>query len=182
MAYVTCVITLFSGPVHSGKSTRLKEVCAVFERNGSSFDGYLSEAVFDGDRRTGYDILDLQTGARTPFFRLWTGRCLDHVGRFGLLAAGLSAAEGIIRRGRSSPLLIVDELGPLELDGRGIWPALAPVVLGSPGTDVLAVVRRGLVAEFLKLLGPQTRVFDISARPAPELAAALASRPSAGAD
>jgi len=43
--------------------------------------------------------------------------------------------------------LILDELGRLESEGRGVWPAACPV-LADPRRDSLVVIRQGLLDSF----------------------------------
>jgi nucleoside-triphosphatase THEP1 len=59
--------------------------------------------------------------------------------------------------------LIVDEVGPLELSGRGVWPALKEALL-KPSFNCLLVVRKPLVSDLQRMLGnQQVEVFDIAA-------------------
>jgi nucleoside-triphosphatase THEP1 len=80
-------------------------------------------------------------------------------------------------------LLIVDEVGPVELTGRGIWPALERV-LRRRGPVSLLVIRKSILEDFLNVLPRErVRVFEFSiahigGRLLDEIAAAMAKKKS----
>jgi len=50
--------------------------------------------------------------------------------------------------------LVIDELGKLELKGQGFFPAVKKIIAAmqqQPGTNILIVVREGLVDEIARL-------------------------------
>lgn len=86
------------------------------------------------------------------------------MGPYYLLPHGLKTAEATILSYKPGEILIVDEVGPMELSGRGIWPALSEV-LSRPSLDCLLVVRKPLLNNLWPSLGRATvRVFDIEER------------------
>ena len=56
----------------------------------------------------------------------------------------------------------MDEVGPLELEGRGLWPALEQVLFQA-FPPFLLVVRDSILDKFLKtkLQGEDIKIFDI---------------------
>lgn len=90
--------------------------------------GIASPAVFEGGRRIGYDLLDLQTGLRRQLARVDEGSsAATRVGRYAFddaaIADGNACIEAAVRRRLS--IIAVDEIGPLEFRGEGWAPALA---------------------------------------------------------
>jgi molybdopterin synthase sulfur carrier subunit len=82
-----------------------------------------------------------------------------------MLPEGLAQANGIIRRSRAGDLLIVDEIGPLELEGRGLWPALKDHLFDDRRRS-LVVVRDSLLEQFRILFARvQVSVFEKKDRP-----------------
>ena len=68
----------------------------------------------------------------------------------------------IIRETGPPGLLVVDEVGPLELRGGGLWPALRDA-LEAPGPTLLCVVREDILGEFAARLAPLIpAVFDVN--------------------
>jgi nucleoside-triphosphatase THEP1 len=141
------VITILTGPIGGGKTTFLRSVVVRLGAGRIPFDGYLSERVLEGGELRGYDLTDLRTGARLPFLRRSGPREWPAVGPFVMDPNGLAAAERIIARGLPADLLILDELGRLESEGRGVWPAACPV-LADPRRDSFVVIREGLLDSY----------------------------------
>ena len=141
------MITILTGPVGGGKTTFLKTAVDCLRFRGISPDGYLSERVMDGKTVAGYDLADLRSGGRVPFLRRPGPPEGTRVGSYGLFPDGLAAAEKIISRSRPSEPIVIDELGRLELEGTGVWPAAAPV-FADVRRVCLVVVRDALFDHF----------------------------------
>ncbi len=155
------MIGVYTGPRHSGKTTRLAALCREWRAAGRAVDGYLSPAVRDGrdGSPSGYDLFEIKTEAVRPFLRREDaeagGRAHgaepdgERVGRWVFVPAGLARAVDIIRSASVRDLLVVDEFGPLELRGGGVRPALDEALL-IPGRRALVVVREALREAFLE--------------------------------
>ena len=170
------MILLLTGDVHSGKTTLLG--AALREPGERSLDvrGFLSESVREGDEILGYDLVEQGGERRLPLLRTTGGEGAQETGRYFLLPEGLAVAEEILLAGRDADLLVVDEVGPLELKGAGLWPALRRLLL-PPATCLLLVVRAGLLADLQRVLEPnETQVHDLRDDRSPaRLAAAILS-------
>jgi nucleoside-triphosphatase THEP1 len=164
------VITILTGPIGGGKTTFLRSIVTRLGGHRVSFDGYLSERILEGGDLRGYDLADLRTGVRRPFLRRSGPLDWPAVGRFVMDPNGLAAAERIIARGLPADLLILDELGRLESEGRGVWPAARPV-LADPRKDSLVVIREGLL-DFFRMHwageGVPMRIVSVAERVDPE--------------
>jgi nucleoside-triphosphatase len=155
------VIFILTGPVHSGKTTLLERVVHEFRKNKVKVDGFLSKALREGQEVTGYDLFDLREGEVVPLLRRTGEREWQRVGSYFFLPSGLDEAERIILRSKDADFSVVDEVGPLELSGKGFWPALKQVLF-PPQTAYLIVVRDKIIEGFLDILErSQTRVFDV---------------------
>lgn len=122
-------------------------------------DGFLSEAVFTGKDRTGYDLLDLREDRSIPLLRIAGEEEWQRIGSYFFVSSGIEKAEKIILRSGEAQICVVDEVGPLELEGRGFWPALERVLL-PPSTNFLIVVRETILEKFMDILGKtDARVF-----------------------
>lgn len=58
-------------------------------------------------------------------------------------------ARDIIISAGATDLLIIDEVGPAEIRGEGVWPYLHPVL---DKTTCLLVIREQLLPDFINLL------------------------------
>lgn len=146
-------IYLLTGPVRSGKTTRLLH----WARNAGHVDGLLCP---DSDgRRHAYA---LATRIRFPLQVLdgtqQTGDSL-RIGRFVFSRAAFSRAQQLLLASwRSQPnYLVIDEVGPLELAGDGLEPALTRIIAAyrdQPSAGrLLLVVRDRLLDEVIGQYG-----------------------------
>lgn len=121
------MIRIVAGRRDSGKSSFLRAVAA-----GSGAKGFLSLKVFGPDGLRGFDLLSLSSGRLRPLARSapsgvsFPGPSWFRFRRFIFDAntfdwAREEAAE--ILAEASGPL-ILDEVGPLEVEGRGLSPIL----------------------------------------------------------
>lgn len=155
------MLLVLSGPVHAGKTTFLERAWARWSARGLACAGFLSPAVTDANGETGYDLLELPGGARRPYLRRRAGPGSERTGPFVFVPAALERARAILRRAGGAGLLIVDEVGPLELRGGGLWPDLRDAVRRPEGTTLL-VVREGILEGFSAAIAPLVPVvFDV---------------------
>jgi nucleoside-triphosphatase THEP1 len=155
------MILVLAGSVHSGKTTFLRELLSNLEALRLPVSGYLSPLVMIEGKTAGYDLFDIKKGQSIPFLRTEGEAGWQKVGPYFFLPSGLEAAAAAILGHRPGEILIVDEVGPMELSGRGVWPALAEV-LSRPSVNCLLVVRKPLLHALQNRLGKTpVEVFDV---------------------
>jgi iron complex transport system ATP-binding protein len=145
------VIYILTGPVHSGKTTLLKNTIPLLLQKDFRIDGYLSESVWKNNECQGYKLVDLKEHQAHPFITKKGKEGWQKAGPYYFVPESLSKAKEIIRRAISSELAVIDEVGPLELAGRGVWPALAKTVF-SAQPDFFLVIRDSVLEQFLSIL------------------------------
>lgn len=155
------MIFILTGPVHSGKTTLLEKAVHVFREHKVKVDGFLSKALREEQELIGYDLFDLREGSSIPLLRTKGEMEWQRIGSFFFLPPGLDKAKKIILRSKDADLSVVDEIGPLELSGKGYWPALKQVLV-PPQAAYLIVVRERILEDFFGILEQsKTRVFDV---------------------
>jgi nucleoside-triphosphatase THEP1 len=158
------MILVLTGPVHSGKTSLLRRLLPDFKALAIPLCGYLSPAIGGDWDVLGYDLLEVGTGRSLPFLRTAGEAGWQRVGPYFLLPGGLEAAESSIRSWKPGEVLIVDEVGPLEFSGRGVWPALSKM-LDKPSFTGLVVVRKPLLDALRECRpGEPFEVFDIETK------------------
>jgi iron complex transport system ATP-binding protein len=161
------VINILTGPVHSGKTTFLKKSIPVLREKKIGIDGYLSEAAWRKEKFIGYDLMDLNENRLFPFIRMHGQEEWEKIGSFFFLPETLGLAKRIIRRSKKEDLCLVDEVGPLELKGKGVWPALEDVLM-IPEQDLLLVMRESILKDFVrKMQRDDFVVYDIEQNKTP---------------
>jgi MoaD family protein len=165
-------VLVLTGPVHSGKTTFLKGAAAFWDLAGIGVGGFLNETCLDGGKVQGYDLVDLRGGASVPFLRTTGEPGWQRVGGFSLVPGGLERAEGILARDIEADILVVDEVGLLELSGLGLWPALSAAL--SAGAGCVCVVRTSILEEFRAKMGK--RRIDVFRQGDPDVLECLTRR------
>lgn len=155
------MIFVLSGPVHGGKTTLLERSLPRWASRGLRLGGFLSLAATDPNGAKGYDLLDLEGGRRLPYLRLEGGPDRERAGPYSFVPGTLDLARTIIREADTRELLVVDEVGPLELRGGGLWPALREIV-AAPERRILLVAREEILEDLVAALGTGAPlVFDV---------------------
>jgi len=138
---------LVVGDPRSGKTNWCREYVDRRRESGSSIGGILCPAVHNQGQRVGSDPVDLLSGQEVPFARLSRYESFkggEVVGDYTISRQGIWFACGAIKRAVESrcDLVVVDEVGPLELSSKGLMPAVE-LALASP-VNTLIVVRSSL--------------------------------------
>ncbi len=120
-------VTIFSADRGEGKTTFLLRYAVQKAERGRSVGGIVSPAVFESGQRIGYDLIDLRSGNRRLLARVVTSPGdMPSVGIYRFddeaVVAGNTAVMAAVRDGLD--VIGIDEVGPLEYDGKGWTPAL----------------------------------------------------------
>lgn len=150
------LIAVLTGPVRSGKTSFLLRAVSRWRGLGRPVTGYLSRSV-ESVRGAEYFLLDLQSGREFLFLtRTWMAGA-EHVGPYFFVPGTLDMARSIMSSAGPDEVLVVDEAGPLELEGGGISEALE-AALAVPGAKVLVTVREGILEGFISRIGERRRL------------------------
>ncbi|MCJ7682319.1 MAG: hypothetical protein MUP70_16450 [Candidatus Aminicenantes bacterium] len=163
------MLTLLTGPVHCGKTTLLNTVVTRLKEDRKSITGYLSLSLRRKGSVVGYDLWDCRTGEREPFLRTEGRAHWERTGPFFCRPETMRKAGHIIASSRRFDYCIIDEIGPLELRGGGIWPSLSRLTPGGAMEDIWVVREKlvpGLLARFPQVSDAQ--VCSIRDFPSPE--------------
>ena len=138
------------GGKHSGKTTSAANLAQTARDKGFNVAGLLAPSLYCDGRLIGFDALDLGSKKRAPLARRQTGPGKSE--RFTFITDGLKLGNAALsaEATKSADLIIVDEFGPLELNGDG-WRKNVDSLLASSSAVILLVVRRELADEVRQL-------------------------------
>ncbi len=138
-----CTTVLLTGPREVGKTTLCLRTVTLAKNAGYSCAGLLTQRE-DDDRRV---VVDVRTGDRRPLTA--SGPTGVPVGRYLFDPDALAWGTDILARSTPCDLLVIDELGPLEMGGGG-WAVGMDVLREGRFLLALVVVRPELVTEVLE--------------------------------
>jgi nucleoside-triphosphatase THEP1 len=156
-------VGLLTGAVGVGKTTVAERVVGLARQQGLTCGGLLAPAMLDGcGLKAGIWGVDLRTGERRILARTDQEINGPAMGPYSFDNAALAWATGIVevaittvdpRTGEHNDLLVVDEIGKLELwRGIGLAPILPKLAAGAVSRS-LVLVRDSLLTDLQTRLG-----------------------------
>lgn len=170
-------IVIVTGAVGAGKTTRAGELITEYRSRGASVGGVLAEKRYGTfGEVTGYDFVAVDESDRWPYAlrspraeraALSCGRRPDsrpwQGSRFTFLRDGFQKAEETLERSAGCDIVVVDEIGPLEMKGGGLWHATNRL-LHESRASLLLVVRERIylgVRRWIRAARPAAAVSEI---------------------
>ena len=141
---------LWIGDRHSGKTTAAAKLIGDLRHQGYTIGGILAPSIYEHEQLIGFDIVDIRNYYRAPLAVHDSNICGTVPYRYyqqGLKLghSALSPAEN-----KTVDLVIVDEYGPLELNGEG-WRRDVDTLLKKSSLPILLVVRRNIADKVRRL-------------------------------
>jgi nucleoside-triphosphatase THEP1 len=144
-------VFIISGSVGEGKTTYAKRFIEYLKQNNIKTGGILSEKVMTEFQTTGYDVVNIETGERTAFLRQNEKCGTEKIGKFNICPKGLEVGKAALNSVLLSQkmVVIIDEIGSLELNNRG-WAGCLNDLLNRSSNYILIIVRDMFVDEVIK--------------------------------
>lgn len=116
-------ITIITGPRDSGKTKTAASMAARFLAEGRTLGGVIANAELRDGVKVSYSLFDLATRASMTYARRRTGPIPPGALAYEFLDQGLEFGCAAIRRAiaENANAVFVDEIGPLEMNGLGLW-------------------------------------------------------------
>jgi len=145
------MIYIITGGIDEGKTRKIEAIYREMKKG----DGWVSRKIFLNEEFVGYEIVKLSTGEKLPLaYKKGYGPSVwDEIYTIGPFSFSKRAFEfagkiidEIIKK-KINPVFI-DEIGPLELQGKGFCPLLERIL--KTQKDVYIVVRTHCVEDVIK--------------------------------
>lgn len=164
-------IMIITGDIQIGKTTLCREVRQLAKQRGIDTAGLLSPAVFKGGRKVGIDVLNVQTGEKRRLAELRGEKSRElETRRWSFIQEAVDWGNKILQNSVPCSLLIVDELGPIELEEQQGWVQGVKAVDSREYQACLVVIRPHLV-DTAQTRWPETEIWEAgSALSAPQKA------------
>ena len=160
---------IVTGGRESGKTTFISQLYLAAVSENIDVAGVISPAVFVDNRKVGIDIKDPRSNLsrRLANVRLneECGTCTDH---WAFSDEAMLWGNELLAKTSSCDLLIVDELGPIELEHNGGWQNGIKALNEQKYKAALVVIRPELL-DLAKTLWPAAEIIHIGSDQASDL-------------
>ena len=162
-------IHLLAGPVQGGKTTFAGRLAGMLEARDTPAGGFLCPGWFSEGVRAGFHLVNIRTGERLILAGTRQRAGWIPFRRFWFHPEAFRAGEQWIREAVDSrpSLLVVDEVGPMEMEGGG-WSGLLDELTGKREILQLWIVRLPLAEEVAVRWGISRKRIIRTGRETPE--------------
>ncbi len=151
------MLIIVTGTIGIGKTTICQKVIKTAESQGYSCGGIVTYKAPDKS----IIIKDIQTGKSVTLASMEKIYQGPHTGKYYFNPEAINFGIRAIDRGRRSAILVVDEIGHLELNGEGFINAIE-IIRGRGFNNCITVIRNGLLSAFLPRLDGAPLIFEAS--------------------
>lgn len=132
-------MVIVTGDKSVGKSTTLVKIASLLKEKGKTVGGVISPRIWKNNERYGYKLVNPQDGSSELLAAVEKidGNIVRHCSFF-FNKDVFDKGNSMIQNGINSDLLIVDEIGNLEIAGGG-WAVSMPEVAGCNVRAVLSI-------------------------------------------
>jgi nucleoside-triphosphatase THEP1 len=146
-------ITILTGPLGSGKTSACRQLADVARQHGLDCAGVVCPARFDGAHKVGIDLLNLRTGECRLLAVADKQPSELRTTRYRFDVDGMAWGASILDTACPCDVLIVDEIGPVELERGQGWVNALKILREGQFDLAVVVVRPGLVDAFRAAMG-----------------------------
>jgi nucleoside-triphosphatase THEP1 len=157
------MIFILSGKQNSGKSTILYQVITGLQERGFQIAGIQAPAIMRNGRKIGFSVQNVRTGEKALLCKRRTESISSLPQSFDFYEDGLNLGRDALspKAINDADIIIIDEVGPIELKGE-CWAEAIEQFLSTSEKPMLWVVRKGLVDKVCMHFGVMNRyVFDV---------------------
>lgn len=148
------MLVVVTGQVGAGKTTVCERVIDIARHKKYTCGGVITRKTGDG----GILAVDVRSGTSMPLASTRAIYRGPQTGKYWFNPAGIEFGMEAIRLGAGSRILVVDELGYLEIEGEGFASATG-IMRRRKVRDSIVVIRSELVEAFLPLLSNAALIF-----------------------
>lgn len=146
-----------TGSIGVGKSTVCRKVIYICRGKG-----YVCGGVLTFKDTTGDIILeDVSSGTKIIFASCQPEFTGLQVGKYYFNPDSVALGNNILEKQSGSPIFIIDEIGPLELESKGFTGAVNLINKKKTGCCI-TVIRKSLLSSFLPMFEEAPVVFEIT--------------------
>lgn len=143
-------IIIISGNIQEGKTTFVEKVINRLARKDVPAAGFLAKVIYDGDHRTGYQLKDLSSSQNELLCTINQHAGWEQYGKFYFNPNAQEMGKAILANiPEEAKVIVIDEIGPLELGGEG-WALAIEKLVAQSSLPMIWVVREQLVEKIAR--------------------------------
>ncbi len=155
-------VIVVTGPSDGGKTETVVALAEKLRAVKVPVFGFVQPGALEEDRKVGFRLRNLATGEEAVLATLGERSEGDFGTRFRFSEEGFRLGREALSRTASESVVIIDELGPVELRGQGHMPAVQRALAVADLLGAVIVVRRALVPSLLaELAASDAVVIDV---------------------
>ncbi len=149
------MVIIVTGAIGIGKTTVCRKLIGIVRNQGYTCGGILTYKAAD----KGIIIEDIQSGEKETLASINDVYHGPRTAKYSFNPDGIDFGIRSIEKSTSSAILIIDEIGHLELRGEGFAKVLELIKAGKI-KDCILVIRKELLPDFLSQLDTMLLVFE----------------------
>jgi len=144
-------VIIITGNVQEGKTSFLMQIVDALKKEELKINGFLARGIHEDGQRIGYDLEDISSGESLVYIRNTSSAGWYRHGKYYFSPEGESFGRQILEDAEveNTDLMIIDEIGPVELKGRG-WALEIESLVNRGKIMQLWVVRRHLLKNVIR--------------------------------
>ena len=146
-------IAILTGPFGSGKTTACRQLADLARQRGLDCAGIVCPARFDGEHKVSIDLINLRTGECRPLAKADDQPSKLRTTHYRFDAEVMAWGAAILDSACPCDVLIVDEIGPLELEQGQGWVNALRILREGQFDLAVVVVRPSLIDAFRAQVG-----------------------------
>jgi len=157
-------IVNITGEIHQGKTTFVKHLIGNLQKKNIQIVGFLSVGFDENGERKSFSLLDIKEGNMTELCTKEIHNEWVKYGPYYFNPEGIKHGNSILSIDKlpGVQLIIIDEIGPLEINGQG-WSSSIEKITASSDIPQLWVVRKSLVKKIARKWNTgNVYIFDVN--------------------
>lgn len=162
-----------TGKPRIGKSTIIKEVIRRLKAEGVAVGGMFTADMHEGGQRAGFSIEDIRTGEKGILAHVQLHRHGPNVGKYTVNLTDLDGigAHSITTALAQSDLIIIDEIGPMELKSKRFIEAVENAL--SSDKQLIVTVHQRSAHELVRRIQSTFKILEVTEANRDEMAAVI---------
>jgi len=139
-------VVIITGEIHQGKTTFAQKIVSDLHAQNIRIAGFFSVGINENGMRTGFNLVDIESSRQIELCSDKKNEKLIKFGRYYFNSDAISLGNEILNLDNLSDkqLIVIDEVGHLELNGQG-WSNAIENITGNITVPQLWIVRKSLV-------------------------------------